>query len=225
MRVLVIEDYGPVRKAVARGLREAGFSVDVAPDGREGLFLAEGDGYDVIVLDLMLPEMSGLEVLKRLRAQGKQTHVLVLTAKGEVPDRVRGLKLGADDYLVKPFAFDELLARIQALVRRKYRRKSPEVRVRDLRIDTAGQRVWRGEKEKDLTAREYALLEYLAMRQGEVVSRTDIWDHLYDWASTGTSNVVDVYIGYLRRKLDRDGEPSLIETVRGRGYTIREEEP
>jgi len=225
VRVLVIEDYGPVRKAVARGLREAGFSVDVAPDGREGLFLAEGDGYDVIVLDLMLPEMSGLEVLKRLRAQGKQTHVLVLTAKGEVPDRVRGLKLGADDYLVKPFAFDELLARIQALVRRKYRRKSPEVRVRDLRIDTAGQRVWRGEKEKDLTAREYALLEYLAMRQGEVVSRTDIWDHLYDWASTGTSNVVDVYIGYLRRKLDRDGEPSLIETVRGRGYTIREEEP
>ena len=225
MRILLIEDYRPLQKAVAKGLREVGFSVDVAGDGKEGLWLATANEYDLIILDLMLPVMSGLDVLTKLRESGKQTHVLILTARGEVPDRVKGLELGADDYLVKPFAFEELVARVRALVRREYRRKSPVISIGDLRIDSAAQRVWRGEEEKDLTSREYALLEYLAMREGEVVSRTDIWNHLYDWASSTSSNVVDVYIGYLRKKLDRPGEPSVIQTVRGRGYAIGRETP
>ena len=181
-----------------------------------------GDDYDAIVLDLMLPGLDGLSILKKLRAAGRQAHVLILTAKDTVADRVRGLDLGADDYLTKPFAFDELLARIHALVRRKYEQKSPEIRAGGVRIDTASRRVRRGEKELHLTSREYALLEYLAMRAGQVVSRTDIWEHVYDFDSSATSNVVDVYVGYLRKKLesDGDGEGSPIRTVRGRGYML-----
>lgn len=224
MKVLVVEDYKPVLKAVAQGLREAGFGVDTAEQGEEGLWLAESNEYDVVILDLMLPAVSGLDILRKLRQSGRQTHVLILTAKGEVHDRVAGLELGADDYLVKPFAFDELLARVRALVRREYRHKNPTIEIGDLRIDTSAQRVWRSDEEKDLTAREYALLQYLAARRGEVVSRTDIWEHLYDWASSTTSNVVDVYVGYLRKKLDRPGEPSIIETVRGRGYALGRKE-
>jgi DNA-binding response OmpR family regulator len=220
MRVLVIEDYLPVQKSVAKGLREAGFAVDVSGDGEEGLWYATGNEYDVIILDLMLPGMDGLTILEKLRAEGKGTHVLILTAKGDLEDRVKGLGLGADDYLVKPFAFEELLARVRALVRRAYKRKNPVLCVGELRIDTASERVHRGDEEISLSAREYGLLEYLAMREGEVVSRTDIWNHLYDWLSDATSNVVDVYIGYLRRKLDRPGRPSLIRTVRGRGYSM-----
>lgn len=217
---LLIEDYLPLQKSLAKGLREAGFAVDVTGDGKEGLWYATRNEYDVVVLDLMLPGMDGLTVLKKLRADGRESHVLILTAKGEVSDKVKGLELGADDYLAKPFAFEELLARVRALVRREYRRKNPLISIGDLHIDTAGQRVWRGDDQIVLTAREYALLEYLAIRRAEVVSRTDIWNHLYDWLSTATSNVVDVYIGYLRRKIDRPGEPSLIRTIRGRGYSI-----
>ena len=222
MRVLFIEDYEPLQKSLARGLREAGFAVDVTGDGQEGLWHATSHEYDVIILDLMLPGMDGLSVLKQLRDAGKQTHVLILTARGETADRVRGLELGADDYLAKPFAFEELLARVRALVRREYKRKNPVLCIGELRIDTASERVSRGDEEISLTAREYALLEYLAMREGEVVSRTDIWNHLYDWLSNATSNVVDVYIGYLRRKIDRPGRASLIRTIRGRGYSIGE---
>ncbi len=220
MRLLLIEDYKPLLKALARGLREAGFGVDTAADGENGLWLAEGNDYDVVILDLMLPGVPGLDILRKLRVAGKQSHVLILTARGEVADRVKGLEAGADDYLVKPFAFDELLARVRALVRREYGNKSPLIEVGDLRMDTSAQRVWVRDEEKALTAREYALLEYLLQRSGEVVSRTDVWNHLYDWAEATTSNVVDVYIGYLRRKLDVPGEPSLIETVRGRGYAV-----
>lgn len=220
MRLLLIEDYPPVRKSVAKGLREAGFAVDAAGDGNEGLWFGRTGDYDAIILDLMLPGMDGLTVLKTLRSEGHQAHVLILTAKDDVPDRVKGLDLGADDYLVKPFAFEELLARVNALVRRKYRRKNPELRVGALRIDTAARRVWRGDDELALTAREYALLEYLAMRAGEIVSRTDVWEHLYDMNAASTSNVVDVYVGYLRRKIDPPGGPSLIRTVRGQGYVL-----
>ncbi len=220
MRVLLIEDYEPLQKSVAKGLREAGLAVDVASDGEEGLWYATSNEYDVIILDLMLPGMDGLALLGKVRAAGKQTHVLVLSAKGDVDDRVRGLELGADDYLAKPFAFEELLARVQALVRRGYGRKNPVMSVGDVRIDTAAQRVWRAHDEISLTAREYALLEYLIARAGEVVSRTDIWEHVYDWVSTASSNVVDVYIARLRKKLDRPGEPSLIHTIRGRGYLV-----
>ena len=220
MRLLLIEDYPPLQKSLAKGLREAGFAVDATGDGEEGLWYAAGHDYDAIVLDLMLPGLDGLSLLRQLRAEGRQTHVLILTARDTVPDRIAGLNACADDYLVKPFAFEELVARVHALIRRGYARKDPCVQVGDLRIDTAAQRVWRDDEPIDLTAREYALLAYLALRAGEMVSRTDIWEHLYDAGSSATSNVVDVYVGYLRRKLDRPGEPSLIRTVRGRGYML-----
>jgi DNA-binding response OmpR family regulator len=221
VRVLVVEDYAPIQKAVAKGLREAGFAVDATGDGDEGLWYAASNDYDVVVLDLMLPGTDGLSILKRLRSEGRVTHVLILTAKDTIQDRVTGLDLGADDYLVKPFAFEELLARVRALARRAYSAKNPTLAVGDLRIETATMRVWRGQEEVSLTPREHALLEYLAMRADEVVSRTDIWEHLYEFNSEADSNVVDVYIGYLRKKIERPGLPPLIHTVRGRGYSLR----
>ncbi len=223
MRLLLVEDYPPLRKSVAKGLREAGFAVDVADNGDDGHWYAMSNDYDVIILDLMLPGMNGMGVLQKIRQAGRETHVLILTSKDTVPDRVAGLDAGADDYLVKPFAFEELLARVHALVRRGYRRKDPVLSFGSLRIDTAAQRVFKGDEELHLTPREYGLLAYLAMRAGEMVSRTDIWEHVYDFHSTSTSNVVDVYIGYLRKKIDDPGQPSLIQTIRGRGYTLRDE--
>jgi DNA-binding response OmpR family regulator len=223
MRLLIIEDYRPLQESLTKGLREAGFAVDTTGDGQEGLWYAMGNDYDVIILDLMLPRMDGLEILKRLRAKGRQCHVLILTAKDTLQDRLTGLDLGADDYLVKPFAFEELLARVRALMRRSYQKKNPRIKINDLRIDLTTQRVWRGREEIQLTPREYALLEYLAMRSGQTVSRTDIWGHVYEFNSSASSNVVDVYIGYLRRKIERPSEPSLIRTVRGRGYTLGEQ--
>jgi DNA-binding response OmpR family regulator len=220
MRLLLIEDYRPLQQSLTKGLREAGFAVDVTGDGKEGLWYATSNEYDVVLLDLMLPGMDGLEILKKVRSQGRESCVLVLTAKDTVPDRVRGLELGADDYVVKPFAFEELLARIRALVRRGYRCKQPVIQVADLRIEPATQKVHRDQQEILLTAREYALLEYLAMRAGEVVSRSDIWEHVYEFDSTVSSNVVDVYIGYLRKKIEGSGKPPLIHTVRGRGYLL-----
>ncbi len=220
MRVLIVEDYQPLRKAVTQGLREAGYAVDVAAEGEEGLWYARSGEYDVIVLDLMLPGIDGLTILRRLRAVGRRTHVLILTAKDALEDRVRGLNLGADDYLVKPFAFEELLARVGALIRRRYDAKNPTIRVADLEIDTAARIVRRAGEQIDLTAREYALLEFLALRDGQVVSRSDIWEHIYDFHSTAESNVVDVYIGYLRRKIERSGLPKLLHTRRGQGYML-----
>ena len=228
MRLLLIENYRPLRQSLTKGLREAGFAIDTTGDGEEGLWYAMGNDYDVIILDLMLPGVDGLKILKKLRAKGQQSHVLILTAKDTLEDRVTGLDLGADDYLVKPFAFEELLARVRALLRRSYRRKNPRIRVQDLRIDLTAQRVWRGREEIELTPREYALLEYLAMRAGQTVSRTDIWEHVYEFNSCASSNVVDVYIGYLRKKIERPGKPAtrmagkplLIRTVRGRGYML-----
>ena len=220
MRILLIEDYRPLQNSLAKGLREEGFAVDVTGDGKEGLWYATGNDYDVILLDLMLPGLDGLSLLARLRKQGKQSPVLILTAKDSVPDRVKGLNLGADDYLVKPFAFEELLARVRVLVRRGYQQKDPCVEVEDLRVDLATQRVWRGGQEIVLTSREYVLLEYLVLRVGQTVSRSDIWEHVYEFESSAASNVVDVYIGYLRKKLDGEGRRPLIQTVRGRGYRL-----
>jgi DNA-binding response OmpR family regulator len=222
MRVLIVEDYSPVRAAVSRGLREAGMAVDTAKDGEEAIWYARSNEYDVIVLDLMLPKTDGLTVLKRIRQAGDSTHVLILTAKDAVDDRVQGLNAGADDYLVKPFAFEELLARIRALIRRRYDAKDPVLRVGDLEIDTAARAVQRAGDRVELTAREYALLEFLALRAGQVVSRSDIWEHVYDFRSEATSNVVDVYIGYLRKKIERSGAPRLIHTCRGQGYVLEE---
>ena len=224
MRVLIIEDYAPLRKALTQGLEEAGYAVDVAAEGQEGLWFATSGEYDAIILDLMLPGVDGLTILRKLRDAGRTTHVLILTARDALDDRVRGLDLGADDYLVKPFAFAELLARVRALVRRKYEAKNPVIRIADLEIDTAAHLVRRGGESVELTAREYALLEFLALRAGEVVSRGDIWEHVYDFHSTAESNVVDVYIGYLRRKIERPGAPRLIHTRRGQGYRLGEPE-
>ncbi len=220
MRVLLIEDYPPLQKSIHQGLHEAGFAVDVTGDGNEGLWYAMNNDYDVIILDLMLPGLDGLKILKTIRAKGRQTHVLILTAKDTLEDRIAGLDMGADDYLVKPFAFEELLARIHALVRRKYQEKNPTLKIQDLRLDQAAQKVWRGREEIELTGREYALLEYLALRAGHVVTRTDIWEHIYEFNSSASSTVVDVYIGYLRKKIERPGKPDLIRTIRGRGYVL-----
>jgi DNA-binding response OmpR family regulator len=220
MRLLVADNHLPARKSMLMGLREAGYAVDTADDGDSALAYAIGDGYDVIVLDVALPVLDGLSVLRKLQLREPTPYVLVVSARATVPDRIRGLNAGADDYLAKPFAFGELLARIRALTRRKYRQKDPLIRIEDLEIDTASQRVCRDNDEIWFTRREYALLEYLAMRRGETVCRTDIWEHLYDLADTSTSNVVDVFIGYLRKKIDLPGAPSLIRTVRGRGYAL-----
>jgi DNA-binding response OmpR family regulator len=220
MRVLLIEDYQPLRESVARGLREAGYAVDATGDGREGLACTYTCHYDVIVLDLMLPGLDGLSILERLREQGNPVHVLVLTAKGTTADRVRGLNLGADDYLVKPFAFQELLARVSALVRRKYEAKSPVVRAADLELDTNSRTVRRAGKVVALTSREYAVLELLVRRANQAVTRDEIWDHIYDFNAEPHSNVIDVFIASLRRKLEQAGLPRLIHTRRGIGYTF-----
>jgi DNA-binding response OmpR family regulator len=217
MRVLVVEDYSPIRLAVRDGLAEQGYAVDVASNGEDGLWLAEQNPYDVIVLDVMLPKVDGLEIVKRLRAKGSQVGVLMLTARDTVADRVTGLDHGADDYLVKPFELTELFARVRALVRRGYAAKDPVIRVSDLVIDTVKRAVKRGEAVIAFSPREYALLEYLAIRAGEVVTRTEIWEHVYDFRSDAQSNVVDVYVSYLRKKL---GQPALIHTRRGYGYVL-----
>lgn len=220
MRLLVVEDYAPLRKSISRGLKDAGFAVDSTGDGEEGLWYAQSYEYDALILDVMLPTVDGLTLLRRLREKGQDTHVLILTAKGELEDRLRGLNLGADDYMVKPFAFEELLARVRALVRRAYKAKNPLLRVADLTVDTRARTAHRGRRALDLTAREYALLEFMALRAGEVVTRSDIWEHLYEQDTSPDSNVVEVYIGYLRRKLERDGASRLIHTRRGQGYVL-----
>lgn len=222
MRVLLVEDYEPLRKSITQGLREAGFAVDAVADGEEGLWYAESSEYDVIVLDLMLPKVDGLTVLRRLRAQRNRAHILVLTAKDTLNDRVQGLNLGADDYLVKPFAFAELLARIRALIRRKYNAKCPALRIGDLEIDTTTKQVCRAGRPIDLTAHEYRILEFLAMRANQVATRTMIWERLYDFAAEPGSNVIDVYIANLRKKLEENGLPRLIHTRRGLGYVLKE---
>lgn len=220
MRVLLVEDYAPLRESVAQALEEAGFAVDAAGDGEVGLWYAQSGNYDAIVLDIVLPKLDGLSILKRLRRSGNRTPVLLLTAKDTVADRVAGLDSGADDYLVKPFALEEVLARVRALLRRRYDARDPIIRVRDLELNTISRIVCRAGERLDLTAREFALLEFLAHRVGEIVSRTEIWEHVYDFRSTVESNVVDVYIGYLRKKLERSGRPRLIHTRRGQGYVL-----
>ena len=220
MKLLLVEDSNRLRATLERGLRKIGYAVDVAPDGCEGLWLASENEYDVIVLDLLLPEIDGLTVLRTLRERGREANVLILSAKDLVEDRVQGLRYGADDYLVKPFSFDELCARLQALVRRTYQAKNPTIHLGGLEIDTVARRVTRAEHEIRLTSREYCLLEFLALRAGQVVSRRDLWEHLYESASEAVSNVVDVLVCSLRKKIDPPGPESLIETRRGQGYVI-----
>jgi len=225
MRVLVIEDYDRLRNSLVRGLRENGYAVDQAADGEEGLAFASSSPYDVIVLDLMLPRRDGFEVLKELRKQGITSRILVLTARETVRDRVRGLDLGADDYLTKPFSFEELMARVRSLQRRAYRQVSAVIHVGDLEIDTAARVARRAGEPLDLTARECGILEFLAARKGEVVTREEISSRIYDLGMDRNSNVVDVYMGYIRKKLERDGRPRLIHTRRGLGYMLAADAP
>jgi DNA-binding response OmpR family regulator len=198
--------------------------VDVAHDGEEGNYKARTAEYDVIILDLMLPKTDGLSLLQGWRREGLTTHVLVLTARGSIDDKVRGLDFGADDYLTKPFELEELLARLRALIRRGHQVKDPVLRLHDLEIDTAARTVKRAGQPIHLTPREYALLEFLAFHPGRVVTRTMIWEHLYDEHDENTSNVVDVYIRYLRNKIDKGFEPPLILTRWGEGYMLRGED-
>jgi DNA-binding response OmpR family regulator len=224
VRILLIEDHKPLSRVLRQGLEEEGYAVDTAFDGEEGDFKARTAEYDLIILDLMLPKRDGLTLLQDWRKKGLQTHVLVLTARGGLEDKVRGLDLGADDYLAKPFELDELLARVRALIRRNHQVKDPVLRIHDLEIDTAAHTVRRGGQTIHLTPREYALLQFLAFHRGKLVSRTMIWEHLYDENDQNTSNVVDVYIRYLRNKIDKGFDPPLILTRWGEGYQLRGDE-
>jgi DNA-binding response OmpR family regulator len=224
MRVLLIEDHKPLARALRQGLEEEGFAVDVAHDGEEGDYKARSAEYDAVILDLMLPKIDGLTLLQNWRRDGLDTHVLVLTARGAIEEKVRGLDIGADDYLTKPFELEELFARLRALIRRGHQVKDPVLRVHDLEIDTAARTVKRAGKPIHLTPREYALLEFLAFHRGKVATRTMIWEHLYDEEDENTSNVVDVYIRYLRNKIDKGFEKPLIQTRWGEGYLLRGEE-
>ncbi len=221
MKLLLIEDSERLSDSIARGLRRSGWAVDVALDGEAGLAQAIANEYDVIVLDLMLPKLDGLTLLRRLRERGSLVHVLVLTAKDAVEDRVLGLRVGADDYLVKPFDFDELLARVDALARRRHEAKDPLIRLGEVIIDTAQKTVSCAGKPVELARREYMVLEYLALRRGQSVSREDLEQHVYDNRKEIASNAIDSAVCAIRRRLQRSGQAELIRTRRGFGYSIR----
>jgi two-component system, OmpR family, response regulator len=224
MRVLIVEDEPRMARLVRRGMTEEGHAADVASTGEDALWLAQAHPYDAIVLDVMLPGLSGFEVCRRLRNSGVWSPVLMLTARDAVEDRVAGLDAGADDYLAKPFSFSELLARLRALARRGGVERPTEVRVGDLRLDPATRRVWRGEAEVRLSPKEFALLETFMRRPGEVLTRLQLLEHAWDFAYENRSNVVDVYVRYLREKIDRPFGGDSIETVRGLGYRLRAED-
>jgi len=221
MRVLLVEDHKPLARALRRGLEEENFSVDVAADGAAAAERARQQGYDVIVLDLMLPKIDGLTLLQQWRSNGLKTNILVLSARSGIDDRVRSLNAGADDYLTKPFELNELLARLRALSRRCQQDQASVIRIHDLEIDTGARTVKRGGQAIPLRPREYGLLEFLAVRRGTAVTRSLIWERLYDEQGDTTSNVVDVYISYLRNKIDKGFNPPLIVTCRGQGYMLR----
>ena len=222
MRILIAEDEKDMNKLITRVLEKEGYSVDSCFDGEEALDYLESADYDAAILDVMMPKKDGYEVLKALRAKGSMLPVLFLTARDSIADRVTGLDLGADDYLIKPFDFDELLARIRVMTRRKAGQSSSLIKIGDLTIDTASHEVRRGDRLIELSSREYGLLRYMASNQGRVLSREQIEDHIYNFDYSGGSNVVDVYISYLRKKIDGPGEPKLIHTVWGSGWVLKE---
>jgi two-component system copper resistance phosphate regulon response regulator CusR len=220
MRILVVEDFSPLREALVQGLSEAGFAVDAAGNGEDGLWQAKSGEHDVVVLDLMLPKVDGMEILRTMRAGNSASMVLILTARDATEDRIRGLDAGADDYVVKPFVFGELLARVRALVRRKYQARGNVLRVDDLEVDLVRHTVRRAGAEIELSGREYGLLEYLAINAEQIVSRTEIVQHVYDFNASLESNVIDVFVGLLRKKIERPGMRRLLHTRRGRGYLL-----
>lgn len=223
MRLLVCEDERDLNDIISMKLSSDGYSVDSAYDGREAIDILSYTEYDAVILDVMMPEADGFEVLKSLRAAGKNTPVLFLTARDTVEDRVKGLDIGANDYLIKPFSFEELAARIRTMIRTAVGSSTNVYEIADLRLDTGTQEVTRAGKEIKLSSKEYALLQYLMINKGIVISREKIEDHIWNFDYDGGTNVVDVYISYLRKKIDGDHDTKLIHTYRGRGYTIKEE--
>ena len=223
MRVLVVEDERKLGELLRRGLGEEGYAADLADRGEEALWMAQAVFYDAIVLDVMLPGADGFEICRRMRGNGVWSPVLMLTARDAVDDRVNGLDAGADDYLAKPFAFEELLARLRALTRRAPAERPPELQIGDLRLDPAAHKAWRGDQELDLSAKEFALLELFMRRPGMTLSRTQLLDGAWDMAFESRSNIIDVYVRYLREKIDRPFGRDSIETIRGVGYRLRAE--
>lgn len=220
MKVLVIEDSERLGRSLEHGLRRSGFAVEIVRDGESGLAYARHGGFDVIVLDLMLPRLDGLSVLRRLREAGDRTHVLILSARDQVAERIEGLRCGADDYLTKPFDFDELVARLRALVRRRYGDKNPVHVVGRLRLDTALRQVTYEGHSVELTPNEYAILEHLLARRGQVVSKAELLRRLYTDAGQGSENAIEVFVHQLRRKIHRPEAPEVVKTRRGHGYVV-----
>lgn len=224
MRILFIEDDKSLQDVISKRLKSEGYNVDSCFDGQEGFDFAENCKYDCIILDIMLPKLNGIELLKKLRSNGNQSNIIILTAKDGIPERVIGLNAGADDYLTKPFEYDELLARIRALMRRNGEIKGNILTLDNLVMNINDHTVNRGEKDIVLTSKEYALLEYLMRNQGQILTRTQIADHVWGFDFEYDSNVVDVYIRYLRGKIDNNFDKKLIQTVRGFGYVMRDKE-
>lgn len=223
MRVLLVEDNGPLQRIIEKRLSEEGYSTDSSSDGDEGAGFACAYDYDLAILDIMLPKVSGLEILKMIKKRNPLTPVLLLTAKDSVVDKVAGLDAGADDYLVKPFAFDELLARVRALMRRQTDVEGSSLAIADLTMDLLARKVQRGSKEITLTVKEFALLEYMLRNKQRILTRSQIADHVWNYSFDSGTNIVDVYIRYLRRKIDSDESQKLIHTIRGVGYILKEE--
>jgi heavy metal response regulator len=221
MRLLVVEDEQKVAGFVRQGLSEEGYAVDVAADGATGLAMALDRVHDLIILDIQLPKLDGLHVLQQLRQAKVTTPVLLLTVRATIEDKVLGLDAGADDYLTKPFAFQELVARVRALLRRRAEATPPVLQVADLTLDPARRTVSRGGQRIDLTPREFALLDYFMRHPGRVLTRTMIAEHVWDYSFDTTTNVIDVYVNYLRKKIDTDWEPKLLHTIRGAGYVLK----
>ncbi|MDD4858757.1 MAG: response regulator transcription factor [Dehalococcoidales bacterium] len=221
MRVLVVEDERHLASIIKRGLLEEGYSVDTVYDGEEAEYMAENVAYDLIVLDIMIPKKDGIAVCRALRAKKVNTPILMLTARDSVEDRVKGLDSGADDYMVKPFAFSELLARIRALLRREAVPKTQKLQVGDLKLDTLTREVWRGQRAIELTTKEYSILEYFMRHPNAVITRSMLEENAWDYEYDSLSNIIDVYIRRLRRKIDEEGEESMIQTIRGAGYRLK----
>jgi len=224
MRILVVEDEKKVASFIKRGLEEEGYEVDLAADGAQGLDMIKGGSYSLILMDLMLPKLDGLQVIRQMRDLDIRTPVLCLTAKDKVDDVVAGLDSGSDDYLAKPFAFAELLARVRALIRRGTADRGAELTFSDLRLDPVTHKVWRSDKEIDLTSKEYALLEYMMRNPNQTLTRSMIAEHVWDYTFDSFTNIIDVYVNYLRKKIDRDFDKKLIHTVRGVGYVLKEDD-
>lgn len=224
MRILVVEDEKKVSGFIKKGLEEEGYAVDVAHDGEEGLYMALEVVHDLIILDIQMPKMDGIQVLSRLRAKDVLIPVLLLTVRANIEDKVLGLDTGADDYLTKPFAFEELVARVRALLRRRADADPSVLKIGDLTLDPARRSVMRGQKRIDLSPREYSLLDYFMRNPGRVLTRTMIIERVWDYDFDTDTNVIDVYVNYLRKKIDADRDQKLIQTVRGAGYVLRDTE-